>query len=53
MTLAELQHHMAEDSLVGWGWHPGEGRTPVPGTQEVFGQLTQAWIDTGAACPQG
>ncbi|MDW4498542.1 Isoquinoline 1-oxidoreductase subunit [Sulfitobacter sp. D35] len=52
-TMAELHEHNAEDGLVGWGWHPGEGRTPVPGTQEVFGQLTQAWIDTGAACPQG
>ena len=50
-TLAELHEHNAEDGLVGWGWEPGEGRTPAPGTQEIFGQLTQAWIDTGAACP--
>lgn len=51
-TLAELQEHNAEDGLVGWGWHPGEGRSPAPGTQEIFGELTQAWIDTGAACPE-
>jgi len=51
--LAELQKHNAEDGLVGWGWEPGEGRTPAPGTQEIFGELTQAWIDTGNACPQG
>ena len=51
-TLAELHEHNAEDGLVGWGWHPGEGREPAPGSQEIFGQLTQAWIDTGAACPQ-
>lgn len=50
-TLADLHEHNATDGLVGWGWEPGEGRTPAPGTQEVFGQLTQAWIDTGAACP--
>ena len=50
-TLAELHEHNAEDGLVGWGWHPGEGREPAPGSQEIFGQLTQAWIDTGAACP--
>ncbi|ETX30871.1 hypothetical protein [Roseivivax isoporae] len=49
--LAELHEHMAEDGLVGWGWHPGDGRTPVPGTQEAFGEIVQAWIDTGAACP--
>lgn len=51
-TLAELHEHNAEDGLVGWGWEPGEGRTPAPGSQEIFGQLTQAWIETGAACPQ-
>lgn len=51
-SMAELHEHNAEDGLVGWGWHPGEGREPVPGTQEIFGQLTQAWIDTGSACPE-
>jgi hypothetical protein len=44
--------HMAHDSLVGWGWNPGAGRTPVPGTQEEFGSLIQAWADTGAYCPK-
>ena len=47
----QLVHHMAEDSLVGWGWHPGVGRTPAPGTQKEFGELIKAWADTGAACP--
>jgi hypothetical protein len=47
----DLVHHMAEDSLVGWGWHPGAGRTPAPGTQAEFGALIKAWVDTGAACP--
>lgn len=51
-SLAELQHHNAEDGLVGWGWNPGKGRAPVPGTQKMFGDLTQAWIDAGAACPK-
>ncbi|MEY8837886.1 Isoquinoline 1-oxidoreductase subunit, partial [Cribrihabitans sp. XS_ASV171] len=31
----------------------GTGREPAPGSQEVFGELTRAWIDTGAACPTG
>lgn len=52
-TLAELQEHNANDTLVGWGWDPGEGRQPAPGSQKVFGDLTQAWIDTGAHCPEG
>ncbi|WP_423724796.1 Isoquinoline 1-oxidoreductase subunit [Aurantimonas marianensis] len=50
-TLAELVEHMAKDDLVGWGWNPGEGREPVPGTQEQFGQLYEAWVATGAHCP--
>ena len=34
-----------------WGWDPGPGRRPVAGTQQQFGALIEAWIDTGAACP--
>lgn len=49
--LAQIQEHMAHDDLVGWGWQPGGGRTPAPGTQAQFGQLIAAWIATGAACP--
>lgn len=51
-TLAELHDHNANDGLVGWGWKPGAGREPVPGTQARFGNLTKAWIDTGAHCPE-
>ncbi len=49
--MAQLVHHMAEDSLVGWGWSPGVGREPAPGSQKVFGELIRAWVDAGAACP--
>ena len=50
-TLALLQEHLAHDDLVGWGWAPGEGREPAPGTQQQLGELAQAWINTGAQCP--
>lgn len=50
-TLAEVQHHLAHDALVAWGWDPGHGRTPAPGTQVELAALFQAWIDTGAVCP--
>jgi hypothetical protein len=50
-TLAQIREHMAHDSLVGWGWHPGGGRAPAPGTQAQFGALIDAWVATGAACP--
>lgn len=35
-SLAELHEHDAHDGLVGWGWHPGEGREPAPGDHETF-----------------
>jgi hypothetical protein len=43
---------MGTDTLVGWAWHPGAGRTPAPGTQAQFGALIDAWIASGAACPK-
>lgn len=46
-----LHEHFAKDELVGWGWNPGAGRDPAPGTQQQLGELIQAWIDTGAQCP--
>jgi hypothetical protein len=49
--LALLHEHLAKDDLIAWGWNPGLGRVPVPGTQARLGELIQAWIDTGAQCP--
>jgi hypothetical protein len=51
--LSKIVEHMSHDSLVGWGWNPGDGREPAPGTQAEFGELIKAWVDTGAACPAG
>ena len=51
-TLEEIVEHMSEDELVGWGWTPGMGRQPAPGSQEEFGELVAAWVETGAACPE-
>jgi hypothetical protein len=50
-SLELLHEHLAHDDLVAWGWSPGSGRDPVPGTQELLGELIRAWIDSGAACP--
>ena len=27
-SMKQMVDHMAHDSLVGWGWQPGSGRTP-------------------------
>lgn len=51
MSLADLVTHIGDDTLVGWAWSPGAGRTPAPGTQKQAKALVQAWVDTGAACP--
>jgi hypothetical protein len=50
-TLEEIVEHVSEDDLVGWGWTPGRGREPAPGTQEAFGELMAAWAEAGAVCP--
>jgi hypothetical protein len=50
-SLAELTHHIGTDHLVGWAWAPGVGRRPAPGTQQEAGALVDAWVKTGAVCP--
>jgi hypothetical protein len=50
-TLLGIIQHASHDPLVAWGWAPGPGRSPVPGSQARFGALVAAWVDTGAACP--
>ncbi|MCC8964097.1 Isoquinoline 1-oxidoreductase subunit [Bradyrhizobium sp. Pear76] len=47
----DLVEHIGKDTLVGWAWHPGFGRSPAPGTQAQAGALVEAWVKTGAACP--
>ena len=51
MDLEHIVHHSAHDPLVAWGWAPGHGRVPAPGTQQQFGALMAAWVESGAACP--
>jgi hypothetical protein len=51
-SMAQIQEHMASDSLVGWAWNPGGQRAPAPGTQQQFGALVEAWVASGAACPK-
>jgi hypothetical protein len=50
-SLAQIVDHSEHDALVAWGWAPGAGREPAPGSQAQFGALVAAWADTGAECP--
>jgi len=49
-TVDEVVEHM-NSPLVLWGWHPGEGRTPVPMPQAQFLAKAKEWAAKGAACP--
>lgn len=50
-TLNRIVEHAGHDELLAWGWAPGAGRTPAPGTQALFGAIVRAWVDSGAECP--
>jgi hypothetical protein len=50
-SVEALIDHIGKDTLVGWAWAPGYGRTPAPGTQAEAGALVEAWAKSGAACP--
>ena len=38
-------------ALVGWGWHPGPGREPAPGSAEQTYRAIEDWTAAGAPCP--
>lgn len=50
-SVNDLIDHIGKDTLVGWAWAPGFGRSPAPGTQQIAGALVEAWAHSGAACP--
>ncbi len=49
-TIDEIVQHMSTP-LVLWGWHPGQGRTPVFMPQSEFLAKVQDWASNGATCP--
>jgi hypothetical protein len=51
-SLEKLLDHMANDDLVGWGWSPGDGRTPPPLSRADTVAQMKIWIAGGAACPE-
>jgi hypothetical protein len=51
-TLEELLHHVTQDSLVLWGWAPGDGRSKPPLTHEEFSRQMRIWIENGAVAPK-
>lgn len=49
-TIDGIVKHM-NTPLVLWGWHPGEGRTPIPLPESEFLAKVNEWASHGAACP--
>lgn len=50
-TLAQVHEHLAHDKLVAWGFAPGADRRPPPGTPADVAALFDAWVSSGATCP--
>ncbi|MBM2576257.1 hypothetical protein JQC91_08055 [Jannaschia sp. Os4] len=50
-TMAEVADHVSHDPLVVWGWAPGLGRDPAPGSPEEAARAILAWDAAGAPCP--
>lgn len=51
-SLEQIVEHM-HTPLVLWGWHPGEGRTPISFSENLFLSEVEQWASQGAACPPG
>lgn len=49
-TVEQIKEHMSSP-LVLWGWHPGEGRTPISIPFSRFLAETNTWAENDAACP--
>jgi hypothetical protein len=50
-NIEQLIEH-ASDTLVRWGWEPGEGRTTPPLSHEEFKKVWITWLETGAYAPK-
>jgi hypothetical protein len=50
-SIEQIVEHM-HSPLVLWGWHPGEGRSPIPFSEKLFLTEVEQWASHGAACPQ-
>jgi len=50
-TKTQLIDHIANDDLVGWAWHPGEGRSLPPLSRAALVAQVKLWIAKGAYAP--
>jgi cytochrome c5 len=50
-TLQQLIAHVSKDTLVMWGWNPGDGRTLPPLKHAEFAAKFREWVAKGAVVP--
>jgi len=50
-TLQQLIRHVSSDTLVLWGWNPGDGRTKPPMAHAAFARQFKEWVNKGAVVP--
>lgn len=50
-SLEDVALHVRDDKLVAWGWAPGAGREPAPGSAEETYEAIEKWMTAGAPCP--
>jgi hypothetical protein len=48
----KMVKHFTEDELVGWGWNPGKGRTPVSMPRAELAEHVKTWFAGGNECPK-
>ncbi|TRD15259.1 hypothetical protein [Palleronia caenipelagi] len=46
-----LAEHVQESAFVNWGFNPGGGREPAPGSPEEMAELLRQWGAAGMPCP--
>jgi hypothetical protein len=51
-SIDEIVAHLRHDPLVLWGWHPGEGRSPVAVAHAAAVASAEQWAAGGAPCPR-
>lgn len=50
--IEHILHDVGEDGFIAWGFDPGPGRDPAPGTLQAHLDDTINWVAASMPCPQ-
>jgi hypothetical protein len=51
-NLEPVVSFIKNSNIVAYGWSPPKNYDEVPGRRDLFGELAEAWVDSGAHCPE-